>query len=91
MQYTWNRTKAARNLKKHRVSFAEAVTVLNNVTTQYEPDDAMGESRLIATGWSERLRVLVVVCLEVDEDTLHIISARRAERAEVEAYEASED
>lgn len=91
VQYTWDRTKAASNLKKHGVSFEEAVSVLENPTTSYDVDNAKGEQRLLATGWSARARVLFVVCVERDENTLRIISARRANRAEVEAYEASQD
>ena len=41
-------------------------------------DDALGPARAILVGQSEKGRVLLVVFIEQSEDTIHIISARRA-------------
>jgi len=70
-----------------RVSFAEAVAVLENPTSLHGVDMSRGDVRLNVIGWSLRGRILFVVCAEVDGDTIRIISARKATRAEVGAYE----
>ena len=63
MQFEWDRTKAARNAKRHRVSFDEAVTVFYDplAATFDDPNHSRGERRLITVGDSARDRLLVVV------------------------------
>ncbi len=75
--------KAAANLKKHRIDFHEAVTVLDDTlsTTFPDTDQPSIELRFVTIGMSTRGRVLVVVHAE-EGDTVRIISARRATRHE---------
>jgi len=59
MQFEWDREKAKKNLKKHNVSFGEAMTVL------YDPlsatfNDSDNEQRLIIIGYSSHSQLLVV-------------------------------
>ena len=89
VQFSWDPRKAASNLKKHRVSFAEAQTVLENPLTDYAPDLDHDDPRLRALGESSRGRLLYVVCVEYGDDHLRIISARRADSQEREDYEKS--
>jgi uncharacterized DUF497 family protein len=46
MQFEWDRTKAERNLKRHRVSFDEAVTVFYDAlaATFDDPDHSASGS-----------------------------------------------
>ena len=62
MQFDWNRDKAKKNLKKHKVSFDEAVTVLYDPlsATFGDPDHSDIEQRLITIGYSSHSRLLVV-------------------------------
>jgi uncharacterized DUF497 family protein len=62
MQFEWDRRKAQQNLRKHRVSFDEAVTVFYDPlsATVDDPDHSVGEHRLITIGYSSRDRLLVV-------------------------------
>jgi len=46
-----------------------------------------GEPRIVAIGASNRERVLFVVTVEIDEDVMRIISARKATRSERRSYE----
>lgn len=46
-----------------------------------------GEPRLVAIGTSSSGRVLFVVSVEIDEDVVRIISARKATGAEKRNYE----
>jgi uncharacterized DUF497 family protein len=80
--------KAVANLRKHRVDFHEAATVLNDLlsTTFPDPDHSGREMRFLIVGMSGRKRILVVAYTEVGE-TVRIISARRATRHERRFYE----
>lgn len=86
MQFTWDPRKAASNLRKHGVSFSEAATVFADPLALFT-EDAWYEDRAILIGQSERQRVLFTVFVEVAEDSLRIISARRATAHERKRYE----
>ena len=79
MVYEWDSSKAAANLKKHRVAFTEAATVFQ------DPDHSEGEQRYITLGESTRGRVILVAHLDRG-DRIRIISARRATRKEAHEY-----
>ena len=78
------------NVRKHRVSFEEAQTAFFDDRARLidDPDHSDGESRFILLGLSAALRVLVVVHVYRDADSvIHLISARRATPHERLAYE----
>jgi uncharacterized DUF497 family protein len=52
MRFEWDSDKAAANVKKHRVSFDEAVTVFYDplAATFEDPDHSDDESRLVTVG-----------------------------------------
>lgn len=88
MRVTWDPPKAAANLKKHKISFEEASTVLADplAITGADPDHSVGETRWITFGLSNRSRLLAVA--HTDEgDIIHLISARAAARPERRLYE----
>ena len=88
MQFEWDPATAAANLKRHRVSFHEAATVLEDPlsTTFADEVHSEGEARFLTIGASTRGHVLVVAHTERN-DTVRVISARRATRREREFYE----
>ena len=87
MGYQFDPTKAASNLKKHGVSFADAEGVFHDPLALHRPDpEAEGEERVVALGLGITGEVLVVVYTVRGED-IRPISARRATRKEVKAYE----
>lgn len=88
MEVTWDRRKAAANLKKHKVSFEEASTVLADplAIMGADPDHSIDEVRWITFGLSSRRRLLAVSHTEED-DMIRIISARAATRPERRLYE----
>ena len=88
MQFEWDGSKAASNLKKHRVSFDEAVTVFYDplAATFGDPDHSLEEDRLITVGYSKTGRLLVVSQVEED-DRVRLISARTATRRERKRHE----
>jgi hypothetical protein len=88
MKFEWNIQKAAKNLRKHGVSFSEAATVFGDDLAAIiaDPDHSTDEDRYIVIGLSNHRRLLMVAYTERD-DTIRIISARELTLAEQKAYE----
>lgn len=86
MQFVWDPRKAARNLKKHGVSFEEASSAFEDPLGAYYPD-RLHDERFILIGYARRRRLLYVVHAEVAVDAIRIISARKATRHEKTRYE----
>jgi uncharacterized DUF497 family protein len=82
----WDVEKAAANLKKHGVDFADAETALHDEMALTRPDDDPDEERFVTLGTDALGRLLVVV-YEWRNDDWRLISARRATRAERRHYE----
>jgi uncharacterized DUF497 family protein len=82
----WDAEKAADNLEKHGIDFAEAATVLEDERALTVDDDDPDEERFVTLGMDALGRLLVVVYTWRDED-VRIISARRATPAERRQYE----
>jgi len=91
LKFEWDNDKAEKNIKKHKISFEEAVTVLCDPLslTIADPDHSEEEERFIDIGRSEKDRVLVVVYTQRNQN-LRIISCRRATSAELKFYEEGE-
>ncbi|MDX2300364.1 MAG: BrnT family toxin, partial [Xanthomonadaceae bacterium] len=66
MNYDWDAAKAARNAKKHGVTFEEAASVFGDplAYTFADPDHSEGEERLLTFGLSLNRRILVVSHIE---------------------------
>ena len=88
MRFEWDLKKAKQNLRKHAVSFDEAVTVFYDLlsATLDDPDHSVGEHRYITIGFSSRGRLLVVGYTERGE-ALRIINARPATAHERKKHE----
>ena len=88
MQFEWNREKAQNNVKKHKVSFEEAITVFYDPLSATFNDDepSINEDRFITIGYSSKNRLLVVAHTE-KENTIRIISARFATKNERKRHE----
>lgn len=88
MEFDWDPHKAASNLRKHKISFAEAATVFSDEAsvTVSDPDHSDKEDRFIIIGMSKQRRLLIVSFAERG-DKVRIISARKLTRAERKTYE----
>ena len=89
IEFSWDGQKAKQNLRKHKVSFEEAVTVFydENAVVFFDPDHSQDEDRFLMLGLSARLRVLVVsYCLRKKRSQIRIISARKPTKKETQAY-----
>ncbi len=89
LRFTWNASKATNNARKHRVTFTEAETVFydEDALLSADPDHSWDENRFLLLGFSANLRTLLVVHAYDDEDdTIRIISARKATPSERTVY-----
>jgi uncharacterized protein len=86
-KFEWDYQKAASNLKKHGVSFDEAVTVFADglALTFADTDHSESERRSRTYGMSNKERLLVVVHTE-RRNGVRIISPRKATRYEKNIY-----
>lgn len=89
IRFEWDPRKAARNRRKHEVSFDEATTVFSDplsATIRDPLHSSPEEERFITMGQTSQGDLLVVVHLDAGE-RIRIISARRATRSERRNYE----
>lgn len=88
MEFEWDPPKAAENLRKHGVSFSEAMTVFGDplAKTFHDPDHSDYEERYFSVGLSQQGRVLFVSHIERGNKT-RIISARITTKRERKSYE----
>ena len=89
LTFEWDEKKNASNKKKHDITFDEAKTVFTDQFARLisDPDHSDDEDRFILLGTSIHSRLLVVChCMRVN-DSILIISARKADKQEREIYE----
>ncbi|GMU48632.1 MAG: hypothetical protein AMXMBFR31_08580 [Candidatus Desulfobacillus denitrificans] len=91
--FDWDVSKARTNLAKHGVSFHLATSVFRDplAVTIFDDEHSNVEERWITLGRAQNGQVLVVIhsITEMGSTEIHlrIISARRADPAEVRDYE----
>ncbi len=86
MKVEWDWNKAESNLAKHGVDFADAVFVLEDINAITIEDSSSNEERFITVGLDCIGRVLVVV-YTIRNDSIRLISARKATKHERKQYE----
>ncbi len=88
MEFEWDTDKAESNLRKHGVSFEEAVTIFADPYLLFTEDSkhSQREEREWALGESEK-RLLLVVVFTMRENNIRLISARKATKQERRNYE----
>lgn len=89
MQFEWDPKKERANVRKHGVTFDEAMTIFFDplAAIHDDPDHSIGEYREIVVGHSSRGRLLLVSFTERSDDVVRIINARPAEPDERRDYE----
>lgn len=87
MRYEWDPQKSSTNLRKHGIGFADAVAVFEDeLALTREDTHAEEEFRFVTLGLDGFGRLLVVVYTHRD-DTVRVISARKATAKETHIYE----
>ena len=92
IQFEWDTTKAASNLKKHGISFDEAKSVFYDEFAVQFYDDGYSddEDRFLMLGLSCESKILLVCHCERDSGhTIRIISARKATTNERKHYKGN--
>ncbi|MFI5176121.1 MAG: BrnT family toxin [Terriglobia bacterium] len=88
--FSWDEAKDKENLRKHKVSFEEAMTAFFDENARLMPDPDHSdpeEERFVLIGFSSTLHLLVVChTYRQDEREIRLISARRATRSEWKQY-----
>lgn len=91
LKFSWDAGKNTSNIKKHGISFDEAKSVFLDDFARLisDPDHSDDEERFILLGYSHKPRLLVVChCYIESDDTIRIISVRKAEKSERKIYES---
>lgn len=87
MKFEWDERKNQSNLAKHGFDFADAFRIFNlPMIVEFDEREDYGEDRYIGIGLLNG-RVVVVVYTEPDEETVRIISLRKALSHERRYYE----
>lgn len=84
MTFEWDENKNNSNKQKHGVSFETAARVFLDPNVIVVPDPFVDEERWDALGFVGSL--LFVVYTERKNDTIRIISARKATKEEINGY-----
>jgi len=86
MDIEWDSCKAAENLRKHGVDFADAVIALEDENALTIEDKDHDEQRFITLEMGPSLNILYVIHTDRENDVLRIVSARKADRSETGQY-----
>lgn len=85
MRFEWDEGKNLSNQRKHGFDFKDVVTVFDSFTyTEFDERFDYGETRFITVGLFEG-EVIAIAHTE-DDDTIRVISVRKAEKYEQEQY-----
>jgi uncharacterized DUF497 family protein len=86
MRFTWDPAKNRLNARRHAIIFEDAVRIFDGQTVE-EVDDRFdyGEVRVYAIGVTNGTE-LTVIYTDRENETRHIISARRSTRSERHAF-----
>ena len=91
MKFEWDEVKNRINIKKHGISFSEAVRVFlddKRIEKYDEEHSTLGEERIKVLGLV--YKVVVVIYTERHEN-IRLISARFAEKEEIDEYHSNYD
>ena len=89
IEFVWDEEKNKKNIKKHGVSFEEAVTVFydEDAIVFDDPDHSVEENRFLIIGVSMTDKLCIVShCYRDDDNIIRIISARPAVKKEKKYY-----
>ena len=87
MRIEYDPQKAESNLKKHGISFDEAITTLYDPLALVQEDtESINEKRWVLIGFSSQANLITVIYTLRDEEIIRLISARKATRKEAKYY-----
>ena len=88
MRCEWDEKKNNENIRKHGLDFANAWQVFENpLLAKLDEREDYGEDRWIGVGMISKGIVVVLVFAEREQETIRIISMRKATKNERTRYE----
>ncbi len=86
MNFEWDETKNRSNIRKHGLDFADAGKIFGpNLIIELDDRENYGEDRWAGVGILED-RIVEIIFTEPTENTIRIISLRKAKKYEREHY-----
>jgi len=89
IDFEWDNKKSKINIKKHGITFEEAVSVFydDKAIEFYDEEHSEWEDRFLMLGLSDKLNLLLVChCHREPRGRIRIISARKATKNESQNY-----
>jgi len=87
MKFAWDKRKTQTNIEKHGLDFADAYKVFESpMLVKLDDRKDYGEDRWIGIGLMD-MRVVVIIFTEPKENTIRVISFRKATNDERKRYE----
>jgi uncharacterized DUF497 family protein len=87
ISFVWSQTKAQENLRKHGVAFEQAAEAFFDPFLRVVDASSDDEARDAIIGMDERWNLLFVVHIAFEDESVRLISARKATRNERRMYE----
>jgi uncharacterized DUF497 family protein len=88
MRFEWDEQKSQENIRNRNLDFADAWKVFQRpVLRTLDVRKEYGEDRWVGIGMLDHMRMVVVVFTEPDENTIRIVSMRKALTHERKQYE----
>jgi uncharacterized DUF497 family protein len=85
--FEWDDEKNRANIRKHGFDFNDAWEIFEGpMVINADKRFDYGEARLIGIGWLSK-RVVTIVFTEPDDDTIRVVSLRKATKYEREQFE----
>ena len=85
--FIWDEEKARKNLIKHGIAFEQAAETFFDPFVRMIDASPEDETRDAVIGMDENWNLLFVVHVEIEQDRIRIVSARKAARVERQYYE----
>jgi uncharacterized DUF497 family protein len=87
ISFLWDRAKAQENLRKHRIPLVRASEAFFDPFLRVVDASAGDETRDAIIGMDERWNLLFVVHISFENESVRLISARKATNSERRLYE----
>ncbi len=85
--FVWNQAKAQKNLRKHGVALEQAAEAFFDPFLRVVDASSDDQARDAVIGMDEGWNLLFVVHIAFEDESIRIISARKATRTERRSYE----
>ncbi len=86
MSFEWDENKNVENIAKHGLDFKDAWQIFDApMLVDIDNREDYGEERMVGIGFLKNF-IVVIVFTEPDEQTIHLVSLRRALKYEREQF-----